>query len=265
MRSTRAFLFLFLIGVLLFHFSAFAQRGPGRFTKGGKASDRKGQIPMPSGLKAVFPDQADCIRISSPFGSRTRYDGSLRPENRYGGRHGGMDLSLDEGTPLLAIAGGTVLTKGEGDQMEGFYIWLLHPPEQTGLSYWVYTKYQHLRSLPEIAIGKEVALGQVIGYSGKTGTMGGHYGINGYPHLHLSTMKGSNGDIQIKNGGMLSPDLVNTDPLVIYHDAASQSRGSILSETGDRSVSIPYMTSDGRFCPQGTRVVWPVACQPRQH
>ena len=261
MRLKKVFLFLILINFSFFHFSALAQRGFGSLKKGGKAPDRIGQIPIPSGLEAVFPEKAHCIKISSPFGSRTRYDGSLRPKNRLGGRHGGIDLSLDEGTPLLAIGGGTVMTKGEGAQMEGFYLWLRHPPEQTGLSYWVYTKYQHLRSIPEIDVGEEVALGQVIGYSGKTGTIGGHYGENGYPHLHLTTMKGSSGDIQIGKGVQISPGLDNIDPLVIYSDAASRSKKPMFSETSDKTVLIPYMTSDGRFWPLGTRVIWPVACQ----
>ncbi|MBI2087691.1 MAG: hypothetical protein HYT78_02995, partial [Deltaproteobacteria bacterium] len=77
-----------------------------------------------------------------------------------GGYHGGIDVSLAEGTPLLALAAGTVVSKGEGGQME-----------------------------------------------------------------------------------------------VIYHEAAAKAQES--------EVTIPYVTTDGRIWPEGMRVVWPVACQPK--
>jgi hypothetical protein len=38
-----------------------------------------------SGLILPFPANAVCTEVASPFGSRTRYDGSLRPLTRYGG------------------------------------------------------------------------------------------------------------------------------------------------------------------------------------
>ena len=31
---------------------------------------------------------------------------------------------------------------------------------------------------------------------------------------------------------------------------------------GGKAVAIPYVATDGRIWPQGTRLVWPVACQP---
>jgi murein DD-endopeptidase MepM/ murein hydrolase activator NlpD len=134
----------------------------------------------------VFPAEARCPGIASPFGSRTRYDGSLRPKWAFGGHHGGIDISLAEGVPLLALAAGTVVSKGEGGQLEGIYLWLRHSPEETGLPYWVYSKYQHLQSPSELPMGAKVAVGQVLARSGKTGTVGGHYGASGYPHLHLT-------------------------------------------------------------------------------
>ena len=30
-----------------------------------------------------------------------------------------------------------------------------------------------------------------------------------------------------------------------------------------KEIAIPYATADGRLRPQGTRVVWPVACRPK--
>ena len=216
---------------------------------------RGDEMIRPSGLEPVFPDQARCPEIASPFGSQTRYDGSPRPSwAPGGGYHGGIDITLTEGTPLLALAAGTVVSKGEGGQLEGIYLWLRHSPEDTALSYWVYSKYQHLQSLPELAIGARVAMGEVVARSGKTGTTGGHYGAYGYPHLHLTTRKGPIDD-QIMGSLLAAPGRPLIDPLVIYHDASAKPEES--------AVTIPYATTDGQRRPQGTRVVWPVACQRR--
>ena len=250
MSSTRFFLLFIVIGIFIFCFSAFA-----------KAPSKTGKMEKSSGLQPVFPDKASCIEIASPYGSQTRYDGSLRPTYRFGGRHGGIDLSLPEGTPLLALAGGTVVNKGKGKQMEGIYLWVQHPPEDTGLSYWVYSKYQHLQSLPELSIGAKVIVGQEIALSGKTGTTGGHY-PGGYPHLHLSTLKSPKGKFIIKDSRMLAPESSLMDPLLVYHENSPKPKDLVDSPPREKTVTIPYMTTSGHIWPQGTRVVWPVACQP---
>lgn len=253
MRSTRPFLlFLVVMGVFLFYFTAFA-----------KAPNRTGKMEEPSGLQPVFPDNASCIEIASPYGSQTRYDGSRRPAFRFGGRHGGIDLSLPVGTPLLALAGGKVVNKGKGRQMEGIYVWLQHTPEDTGLSYWVYSKYQHLKTLPELKIGAKVVVGQVVAHSGKTGTTGGHYGTRGYPHLHLSILKSPKSKYQIKGSQMLAPDSSLMDPLLIYYETSPKPKYLVDSTSREKTVVIPYMTIDGHIWPQGACVVWPVACQSR--
>jgi murein DD-endopeptidase MepM/ murein hydrolase activator NlpD len=249
-RITAAIVIVWLAAVLL----------PG--TLQGQMTKRAGGGDMirPSGLQPVFPDAAACPEIASPFGSDTRYDGSSRPGFQFGGYHGGIDVSLAEGTLLLALAAGTVATKGEGGQLEGIYLWLRHSPEDTGLTYWVFSKYQHLESHSELAIGAKVVAGQVIARSGKTGTVGGHYRSAGYPHLHLTTRKNPNGEYQIMDSGQLAAEAPLFDPLVIYHEAGLKSAGAPPRE---KTVAIPYATPDGQLWPKGTRVVWPVACRPR--
>lgn len=237
--------------ILAFYTTVPAQRGPGMMKKRGNVGRQSGPMAKPSGLKPVFPDQVQCIKIASPFGSHTRYDGSQRPRwAPGGGSHGGIDLTLAEKTPLLALAAGTVVKKGRGGMMEGIYIWLRHTPEDTGLTYWVYSKYQHLESLPDLALNAKVAVGQVIAFSGKTGTVGGHYGGRGYPHLHLTTRKSIDGKFE---------DTPLMDPLQIYHDASPVADAAM----DGKEVIIPYATSDGRLWPQNTRIVWPVACRPK--
>lgn len=227
-------------------------------SQGASAERLRGTI-GPSGLQAVFPDEVRCPEIASPFGSPTRYDGSARPKSAFGGRHGGIDISLAEGTPLLALAAGTLVSKGEGGQMEGIYLWLSHSPEQTGLGYWVYSKYQHLQALSESAISASVAVGAVVARSGRTGTIGGHYGAHGYPHLHLTTLKSSRGDLPVGSRGQVrAAELM--DPLLMYREAGIKSKESTDSRSDEQAVRIPYPTTEGQVRPQGTRVVWPVAC-----
>lgn len=242
------------------------QAQPG-FSKGGPGmkQERMGKmgaepsIVQPSGLQPAFPAQVRCPEIASPFGSQTRYDGSTRPQWEFGGHHGGIDISLAEGTPLLALAAGTVAGKGEGGMMEGIYLWLRHSPEDTGLAYWVYSKYQHLESLPELEVDAKVAMGQVIARSGKTGTVGGYYRASGYPHLHLGTGKSPSGNASVGSRGE-AQGLRLFDPLAIYHEAGGKPGESTESPL---HVAIPYASADGKVAPAATRVVWPVACQPK--
>jgi len=253
--------------VFAMHGSLHAQSG---FSKGGPGmkQDRAGKfggernIVRPSGLRPAFPAQARCPEIASPYGSQTRYDGSFRPPSEFGGHHGGIDITLAEGTPILGLAAGTVASKGEGGMMEGFYLWLRHSPEDTGLGYWVYSKYQHLESLPELEVGAKVAMGQIIARSGKTGTVGGHYGVSGYPHLHLGTVKGSSGDETVGTRGE-ARGVRLLDPLSVYHEAGGKLRESAEAPLQTGTVPIPYASTDGKIAPPGTRVVWPVACQPK--
>lgn len=223
------------------------------------AQQGEGGMIRPSGLRPAFPAKVRCPEIASPFGARTRYDGSPRPSWSFGGYHGGIDISLPEGTPLLALAGGTVASTGEGGMLEGIYLWLRHSPEETGLTYWVYSKYQHLQSAPDLAIGTRVAAGQVVAHSGRTGTVGKHYGASGYPHLHLTTRKSSSGDVVVGTRGTgQGADLI--DPLTIYHET-SVKPGQSAETPSERAASIPYATADGQLHPQGTKVVWPVFCR----
>ena len=207
----------------------------------------------PSGLVAVFPREVACPEIASPFGSATRYDGSRRPMDRFGGLHGGIDISLAQGTPLLAVAAGKVIAAGTGAMFTGHYLWLQHAPEDTGLEAWTYTKYQHLREPTALATGTPVKLGDVVGVSGNTGTAGRHYGPAGYPHLHLTVFVGPSARFEVRDTAVVADGARIVDPVAIYRDsrAADATR-----------VAIPSVI-DGVVHPAGARLIWPVACTRR--
>jgi murein DD-endopeptidase MepM/ murein hydrolase activator NlpD len=209
--------------------------------------------PAPTGLEPAFANHVRCPAIASPFGSPTRHDGSARPASEFGGRHGGVDISVPEGTAILAIADGTVAAKGEGGMMEGVYLWLRHAPGDTGLAYWVYTKYQHLDALPDLATGDRVSAGQIVARSGKTGTEGRHYGPRGYAHLHLGTATAATGDGTVGGRGE-ARGVRLVDPLAVYRDAGGARDAARVSIAPVR---------DGKIEPAGSRLVWPIACETR--
>jgi murein DD-endopeptidase MepM/ murein hydrolase activator NlpD len=216
-----------------------------------------------TGLEPVFPQGAQCTPVASYFGDDTRHDGSQRNRGANFGYHGGMDLSLAEGTPIVAIAAGTVIHKREGGQLVGIELFLRHSPEDTGLQSWTFSKYKHLMEMPALEIGQTVRAGQAIGLSGRTGTVGGHYGSRGYPHLHLSVYASETGAYAIEGGRVSIKDGRHVDPLAVYFRRMLDSDAIRTLPAAVRKATVPYRTRDGVVIPQGSLVVWPVMCTAR--
>lgn len=251
-----------LVLMLLVTATAHAQRRAGG--GGGPARGDFGQsLPAP-GLSVSFFGGATCTEIASPYGSPTRYDGSLRSTGGAEGLHGGIDLSLAEGTPLLAIAAGVVLGEGVGGQLEGIFLWLLHLPEHTGLPFGYVSKYQHLSELPGLARGAKVALGQKIAKSGRTGTVGGHYGGAGYPHLHLTVRAISPEKLGSATAlGQDFPvvrDATLIDPLTVYVFGLTAPENAAALPADKKKLTVAYVNAGGSVQPDGAKAVWPVAC-----
>lgn len=215
----------------------------------------------PSGLTPGFPKDAGCPEIASGYASPTRYDGSARPATRFGGVHGGMDITLDEGTPLLAIASGKVIALGVGGQAEGIYVWLQHAPRDSGLPFWVYSKYQHLVALPGLKPGDILKAGDKLGLAGRTGTVGGHYGASGYSHLHLTTFAGSSDRYQQDGSRIVAEGARMIDPLTMFISGLGGIDDIEVLSDSQRNVAISHVGADGTIRPAGSRVVWPVACR----
>ena len=103
-------------------------------------------------------------------------------DNRYGAprtghTHAGQDILADEGTPLVAVRGGTVISTGSGGAA-GFYV-TLHG-NGTGRDYF----YAHLRpGTTLVSQGQHVFTGQMIGQVGHTGDATA-------PHLHFEIWEG---------------------------------------------------------------------------
>lgn len=217
---------------------------------------------MSTGLKPVYPSGANCPKITSFFADPKRGDGSFRNERFYHGYHGGIDIPTPEGTPVLTIADGTVISTREGKSIGGIKMALQHSPEDTGLPFWLYSQYKHLQELPGIEIGAKVKKGEQIALSGLTGTVGGHYGEEGHAHLHLNVFMSTTDKFKAKKA-LIPVGGHWVDPLALYFgkDLNTHSLRSLPNK--DKKVKIPYVTTGGNIVPTGTRFVWPLPCSPR--
>lgn len=127
---------------------------------------------IPQKGNAVFRWPLDNIVITQYFGY-TRFALS----GAYNGKaHNGIDLSAPVGTKIFAPLTGTVRNTGNTDLVPGCYSWgqwilVDHP---NGLS----TLFSHLSHIA-VSPGQQVATGDVIGYTGRTGYATG-------PHLHFT-------------------------------------------------------------------------------
>lgn len=214
---------------------------------------------LATGLEAVYPEDAECLKINSDFGSSTRGDGSMRSRMFYNGYHGGADIPAPLGTPVLAMAAGKVVHKSEGVSIGGIAMILQHAPEDTGLPLWTYTEYKHLRELPAAPLGHRFAMGEVIAYSGDTGTKGGYYGAAGHSHLHLSAFNSPNDQYTVQTifmpaGGQWM------DPLALFKGPPLKSDEIRELPGAAKRVRFAYMTPNGALAPPGAKVIWPFAC-----
>ena len=128
---------------------------------------------MAPGMDTVFADGAlqwplpIAGTITSPQGYRTDL---FTGEVSY---HSGTDISVPEGTPILAAADGTVTIANATDSWGGsygYYVKINHGGGRT-------TLYAHCSSIC-VTVGQQVQAGQFIAYVGHTGRATG-------PHLHF--------------------------------------------------------------------------------
>jgi murein DD-endopeptidase MepM/ murein hydrolase activator NlpD len=124
-------------------------------------------------------------RVSSPYGWR------IHPIEKTRKHHNGVDYASAIGTPVHAIARGTVIYAGpsrlkfaNGEPRGGGYIVKIRHKVN---SEWITSAYMHLKkgSIRKfgIKVGIKVLEGQQIGESGNTGESTG-------PHLHFEIQRG---------------------------------------------------------------------------
>ncbi len=138
-----------------------------------------------------------------PYGS-TR-GGTLRP-------HTGVEFVVPTGTPVLAVAAGTVVVAGDDGQVAygpqtNFYGNLVIL-ELAGAadSVPIYALYGHL-SVVDVSVGQVVAAGEALGLSGASGVADG-------PHVHLEARVGENSYGATRNPLLWLRPLGNTGVVV---------------------------------------------------
>lgn len=94
---------------------------------------------------------------------------------RFSGAHPGIDIAAPAGTPVRAIAAGTVAFAGWRNNGGGYVVVLRHPDGMT-------STYNHNQSVT-VAVGTRVTTGQRIARVGSTGNSTG-------PHLDLRIQMG---------------------------------------------------------------------------
>lgn len=192
-----------------------------------------------TGLSPQMPADADCPAMSLGFGTRFNLSGKKRTE-AHGTVHAGVDWTLPEGTPVVAVADGRVIERGENpNDVRGNYVAIEH----RGLGARIYTSYVHLSGF-NVDRGQDTKRGQVIGYVGKSGNAT-------YVHLHLNVY----GDRLVRVGGrkwryrydylqLLSGDMTPIDPV----------------NKREHKVPVAYVDQSGHIHPPGAKVIWPFAC-----
>ena len=109
--------------------------------------------------------------------------------------HNGYDFRMPEGTPLRAVADGTVEFAGLeppnycqplGRTVQALVVTLVHDAPSGGR---LASVYGHLFRL-EVATGARVTSGTIIGLSGNTG-------CSGTPHLHFSVARETGGEFRL--------------------------------------------------------------------
>lgn len=108
-------------------------------------------------------------RISSYYGKRTARKAGASDN------HSGIDIAVPIGTPVKAIADGTVYAINLKSNGYGKAVFINHGNVNGKV---ITSEYGHL-SAPATTVGAKVKQGQIIAYSGNTGVSTG-------PHLHLT-------------------------------------------------------------------------------
>jgi len=121
-----------------------------------------------TGLRPQFAPGVKCRGIDEHWAISYTYK---RNREAY---HAGIDLPAPFGTPILAVASGTVVGVYNGKGHLGIHIILRHTPEDTGLPIYVYTLYGHLQHMPKLHVGDRVRMGDMLGPTGNSGLTRAH-------------------------------------------------------------------------------------------
>lgn len=128
----------------------------------------KNQHLMLASIPAIAPIPTNDSYLSSGFGMR------YHPIYKIRKLHTGLDFAARIGTPIHAAGGGTVSRVSNSYYGYGKQVEIDH-------GFGFKTKYAHMSEF-NVKLGQKIKRGELIGYSGNSGTSSG-------PHLHYEVIK----------------------------------------------------------------------------
>jgi murein DD-endopeptidase MepM/ murein hydrolase activator NlpD len=240
----------------------------GKYDGGGKEDADAGECVriqqergvVQTGLTPVFIDGADCPEIDS---EKWAIDYTGKREGRPA-LHKGVDIPQPRGTPILAVADGTVVGKFPNrHNRKGIEIMLRHTPAQAGLKYWTYSQYTHLREMSPLPIGAQVKMGQEIGKTANTGSMGKRVRRDA---LHFAILYSESPDWTNDGKVVMPRDGYFMDPVAFYRlEPPYDSQALAKMPREKKQTPTPYLTADGIPVPADTKRIWPFpACAKKK-
>ncbi len=227
-----------------------------------------------TGLTPLFDKAVTCRPIDSEIWAKDYTRKRGKPAH-----HKGIDIPAPRGTAILAVADGTVVGKFLNKKNpKGIEIVLRHEPEDTGLPMWTYSQYTHLLAMPELPIGARVKMGEEIGKTSNTGISGREArrkntgksrkgrgrGKVRRDALHFAIFYSNSPKYSTSRKGIIPLDGYFMDPNAFYRKNAPFDSPSMKNlPATEKQIPTPYMTDDGQFVPQETKVIWPYACSAK--
>lgn len=213
---------------------------------------------LPTGLTPVFPSGVVCPAVDESF--------ALSYADKTGkGAHGGIDIPVESGTPIIATADGTVVALVENlYQLRGLTITLRHSPQDSGLPFWVYTEYGHLHEVPPLALGQRVRKGEIIGVTGNTGVRPGAASAqtSRRPGIHYAVYYTQSPMFAVFQDYVVPQDPRWMDPMALFlTDGPYDSQTLAKLPSAQKDVEVAVMLTDGRTVPEAARLVWPYVCR----
>ncbi|HEB79072.1 MAG TPA: M23 family metallopeptidase [Rhodospirillales bacterium] len=230
----------------------------GKYKGGGGRENvaiQKARGVIETGLYPKFIGGADCPEIDS---EQWAIDYTYKRERE--ALHKGIDIPRPMGTPIRAISDGVVVGRFRNKRSKkGIEVMLRHTPEQTGLKYWTYSQYTHLREMSPLPIGARVKMGDEIGKTSNTGKMGRRERRDA---LHFAILYSAFPEWSNDGRGVTPKDGYFMDPNAFYRLKPPYDSKSLLALPEDqKGVRAPYMKNGGALTPPGTKRIWPYVCE----
>ena len=206
-------------------------------------------------LTPDFIDGGACPQIDS---EKWAIDYSYKRESD--ALHKGIDIPQPRGTAIRAVADGMVVGKFENKHnRKGIEVMLRHTPDQTGLPFWTYSQYTHLKEMSPLPIGAQVKKGDEIGKTANTGKMGKRVRRDA---LHFAILYSESPEWS-NDGEVVSPkDGYFMDPNAFFRIDPPYDSQSLRKLPGNqKKVPVPYMRADGTLVPADTKRIWPYVCK----